>query len=137
MLTQKFTRTLLMALLAIPFLMFSKVYANPPGGPGYRAFSNAPGRPAFTESPFTRDFSYRERAHGGRDNPFDDGDHGRGDGRGGGRPSEPHMPGDPGDPRAPLDGGLSLLLAAGVGLGVKKAFRKNKIQPVEETDISE
>jgi hypothetical protein len=132
---QKITRTLWMALLAIPFLMFSKVYANHPGGPGYRAFSNAPGRPAFTESPFTRDFSYRERARGGRDNPFGGDDHGRGDGPGD-RPN-PHNPGDPGDPRAPLDGGLSLLLAAGIGLGVKKAFRKNKIQPVEETDISE
>jgi hypothetical protein len=133
---QKFTRTLLMASMAIPFLMFSTAYANHPGGPGYRAFSNPPGRPAFVEGPFTRDFSYGERAHGGRDNPFGGDDHGRGDGRGG-RPSEPHMPGDPGDPRAPLDGGLSLLLAAGIGLGVKKAFRKNKIQPVEETDISE
>jgi hypothetical protein len=135
---QKFTRILLMALLAIPILMLSTVYANPPGGPGYRAFSNTPGHPAFVEPPFTRDFSNRERARGGRGNPFDGGDHGRGDGRGGDRPSEPHMPGDPGDPRAPLDGGLSLLLAAGIGLGVKKAFgKKNAVQPVEEADITE
>jgi hypothetical protein len=27
---------------------------------------------------------------------------------------------------APIDGGISLLLAAGLGLGVKKAFNKNK-----------
>jgi hypothetical protein len=33
-----------------------------------------------------------------------------------------------GGTRAPLDGGLSLLLAAGVGLGVKKAFKKKAPQ---------
>ncbi len=32
-------------------------------------------------------------------------------------------PGDPGCPDCPIDGGLSLLLAAGVGLGVKR-YRK-------------
>lgn len=36
---------------------------------------------------------------------------------------------DPLDPTCPIDGGLSLLLAAGVGYGIKKArnSRKNKI----------
>lgn len=38
--------------------------------------------------------------------------------------------------QAPLDGGLSLLLAAGLGLGVKKAFRKNPALPNEAKDIS-
>jgi len=36
---------------------------------------------------------------------------------------------DPLDPTCPIDGGLSLLLAAGVGYGIKKArnTRKNRI----------
>jgi hypothetical protein len=32
---------------------------------------------------------------------------------------------DPLDPACPIDGGLSLLIAAGIGLGAKRAFRKN------------
>ena len=41
-------------------------------------------------------------------------------------------PGDPGcdplDPACPIDGGLSLLIAAGIGIGAKQAYkaRKNK-----------
>lgn len=31
---------------------------------------------------------------------------------------------DPLDPACPIDGGLSLLIAAGIGLGAKRAFRK-------------
>ena len=35
--------------------------------------------------------------------------------------------GDPGDdPDAPIDGGISLLIAAGVGYGLKKAHDKRK-----------
>jgi len=34
--------------------------------------------------------------------------------------------GDQDGPRAPLDGGISLLLAAGIGLGVKKSGPKEK-----------
>lgn len=43
-------------------------------------------------------------------------------------------PGDPGcdplDPACPIDGGLSLLIAAGIGLGAKKAYnsRKEKLE---------
>jgi len=33
---------------------------------------------------------------------------------------------DPGDPACPIDGGLSLLIAAGIGLGAKKAYDKKK-----------
>jgi hypothetical protein len=33
---------------------------------------------------------------------------------------------DPLDPACPIDGGISLLIAAGIGLGVKKAYDKNK-----------
>lgn len=44
-----------------------------------------------------------------------------------GGPSDPGC--DPLDPACPIDGGLSLLIAAGVGLGAKKAYdsrKKNK-----------
>lgn len=45
-------------------------------------------------------------------------------------PGGPIDPGcDPLDPACPIDGGLSLLIAAGVGLGAKKAYdsrKKNK-----------
>jgi len=34
--------------------------------------------------------------------------------------------GTPGDPDVPIDGGLSLLVAAGVGYGVKKVREKRK-----------
>ena len=33
---------------------------------------------------------------------------------------------DPFDPACPIDGGLSLLIAAGIGLGAKKAFKERK-----------
>ena len=33
---------------------------------------------------------------------------------------------DPLDPQCPIDGGLSLLIAAGIGLGAKKAYDKKK-----------
>ncbi len=39
-------------------------------------------------------------------------------------------PGDPGcdplDPACPIDGGLGILLAAGIGLGAKKAYNARK-----------
>ena len=31
---------------------------------------------------------------------------------------------DPADPTCPIDGGISLLIAAGIGLGARKAMRK-------------
>ena len=33
---------------------------------------------------------------------------------------------DPLDPSCPIDGGLSLLIAAGIGIGAKKAYDKKK-----------
>ena len=33
---------------------------------------------------------------------------------------------DPLDPLCPIDGGLSLLIAAGIGLGAKRAYDKKK-----------
>ena len=48
----------------------------------------------------------------------------------------PPPEGGPGGASAPLDGGISLLLAAGIGLGLKKATRKNKSSHEEGTVIS-
>ncbi len=48
------------------------------------------------------------------------------------------QPPDPGgDPGVPLDGGLSILLAAGIGYGAKKvheARKKGKQKSIEETN---
>jgi hypothetical protein len=33
---------------------------------------------------------------------------------------------DPFDPECPIDGGLSLLIAAGIGLGARKAYQRKK-----------
>jgi hypothetical protein len=39
--------------------------------------------------------------------------------------AQPIDPGcDPSDPACPIDGGLSILIAAGIGLGARKALRK-------------
>lgn len=44
--------------------------------------------------------------------------------------------GDPGeDPDAPIDGGVSLLIAAGIGYGIKKAHDKRKQHKV--LDVTE
>ncbi len=40
---------------------------------------------------------------------------------------------DPEDPLCPIDGGVSLLIAAGIGLGAKKAYQeRNKKNAVTE-----
>ena len=40
---------------------------------------------------------------------------------------------DPEDPLCPIDGGVSLLIAAGIGLGAKKAYQeRNKKNAVAE-----
>ncbi len=41
-----------------------------------------------------------------------------------GQVSDPNC--DPFDPLCPIDGGLSLLIAAGIGLGAKKAYQERK-----------
>ena len=35
---------------------------------------------------------------------------------------------DPLDPACPIDGGLSLLIAAGIGLGARKAYKAKKLK---------
>lgn len=45
---------------------------------------------------------------------------------------DPNNPGcDPLDPACPIDGGLGLLLAAGIGLGAKKAYEAKKAKAAE------
>ena len=48
-------------------------------------------------------------------------------------------PGDPGeDPDAPIDGGVGLLVVAGIGYGIKKAKdRKNKMNTINLTEIQD
>ena len=45
----------------------------------------------------------------------------------------PDNPG--GDPDIPIDGGLSLLIAAGVAYGAKKAYDKRKKEPKAQDDL--
>lgn len=50
------------------------------------------------------------------------------------------LPGDPGtdpDPQVPIDGGLSLLLAAGAGYGLKKVHDMKKKNKAAVQDVSE
>jgi len=46
---------------------------------------------------------------------------------------DPGTPTGP-DPDAPIDGGLSLLVAAGVGYGAKKIHKKRKKQQEQDTE---
>lgn len=41
-------------------------------------------------------------------------------------------PENQGNPACPIDGGLSLLLAAGVGLGARKAYLAKKTAPAQQ-----
>ena len=50
-------------------------------------------------------------------------------------PSDLFAQGDPGDggcdpldPACPIDGGLSLLIAAGIGIGARKAYKAKKLK---------
>ncbi len=43
--------------------------------------------------------------------------------------AQPDPGGDPDDTPIPFDGGLSLVIAAGVGYGVKKAYTTRKQKP--------
>ena len=47
------------------------------------------------------------------------------------------VPTIPGGENAPIDGGISLLLAAGLGLGVKKAFGKKKASDQDNSETAE
>jgi hypothetical protein len=117
-------RPLLIAVLALPILSISKAYAGPgfPPRPVHRPYDDL--------SPFDRTPDdlwpiYRD-GNGGRDGVNDDRRYWNDRLRDGGNP-QPN-----GGNSVPLDGGISLLLAAGLGLGLKKAMRKNKSSHEEE-----
>lgn len=44
------------------------------------------------------------------------------------------QPGDPGEPGVPIDGGISLLAAAGIGYGAKKIIDHRKKKNTEEEE---
>ena len=111
----------LLSLCVLTMFTFSKTFANAPGAPG------DPHRGGLRYEPYhesRRDFNNwlerRYSAEGRHTSPIAD-DPGSG-GNGGGQ--------------APIDGGLSLLLAAGLGLGVKKAMKRNVAVIGEAKDTS-
>ena len=106
---RKMIRVLFLALLVIPILTITQVKAN---GPSNQHGSNE----SFLERVFHDVFGRPGYSGNHRSGPFSN--------------SNPGSSGSSGSggTRAPLDGGLSLLLAAGVGLGVKKAFKKKNPQ---------
>lgn len=111
----------------LPILIPSTVFAF--GGPApaygfqdrerYRDMSGGRGQ-YDAEQTYLRRFELNRGHRFGRND--DQGSNSQGD--------QPNPPGA--GQNAPLDGGLSLLLAAGIGLGMKKAFGKNK--PAEENN---
>ncbi len=124
---KQFIRILFITLLVIPILTISKIQATP-GGP--RA-----GQSSLDRMPMGR-FEQRESFRNPFDNPFRQIDsHGRG--RGMDDHGDDHDgQGNDGN-RAPLDGGLSLLLAAGIGLGVKKAAQRKNAAAADAGEIGE
>lgn len=128
--------SILIAAVVLPVLSISKAYAGP-GSPfptpprAEDRHSHLFGRdPFFNQGPVTswsnldgdRNQVSDERMFDGWENGVNNSDHHHPAGDSGGGTS------------APLDGGISLLLAAGVGLGMKKAMRKKKSSE-EEVDV--
>jgi hypothetical protein len=123
-------RYLVISSFVLPVLIPSSVFAF--GGPTPYGFQDreryrdvSPGRGHLdAEQVYLRRF---ESNRGGRFGNDDDQGQNQGN---------PHV--TPNNPcsgeNAPIDGGLSLLLAAGLGLGVKKAFGRNKASKQENND---
>jgi hypothetical protein len=119
-------RPLLIAVLALSILSISKAYAGPgfPHHPLHKPYDDLS---LFDRTPADLWPSYGD---GGKDQINDDRMHwedrlhdlGNAPPNGGGN-------------SVPFDGGISLLLAAGLGLGLKKAMRKNKPSHEEGTVI--
>ena len=128
--------SILIAAVVLPVLSVSKACAGP-GSP----FPQSPRLedrnsllfardPLFNQAPVTswsnldgdRDQVSDERMYNGWENGLNNLD-------------QHHPAGNPGNngggTSAPLDGGISLLLAAGIGLGMKKAMRKKKSSEAE------
>jgi hypothetical protein len=120
-------RPLLIAVLALSILSISKAYAGPgfPPPPLHRPFDDLS---HFDRTPSDLWPIYRD---GDRDGVNDDRRYWNDRLRDAGNP-QPSGGGN----SVPFDGGISLLLAAGLGLGLKKAMRKNKSSHEEGTAIN-
>lgn len=121
---KKVLSVLFLSLVAIPVLTVTQAAANPgdEGGRKENQLTKWNDRLKFGE----RDHDYR--GYYGR--RLDDGPTGPVSG-------DPAAPGPGGGQSAPLDGGLSLLLAAGIGLGVKKAANLRKASRQQNPEIPE
>ena len=122
-------RPLLIAVSALLILSISKAYAGGPGfppDPSRRSFDDLP---VFKTTPNDLWPLYRDE---NRDRVNDDRRYW--DDRRLHDPRNPQSNGGGGN-SVPLDGGISILLAAGLGLGLKKAMRKNKSSHEEVTAI--
>ena len=121
---KKVLSVLFVSLVAIPVLTVTPAAAN-----------NGDERGRRNEETLTKwnthlKFGERDRAYRGYSGRSLD------DGSTGPVAGDPASPGGPGQ-SAPLDGGLSLLLAAGIGLGVKKASNLRKASRQKATEIPE
>jgi hypothetical protein len=122
---KKVLRLLTLTCIAIPFMAVS-VLAN--GDQGRFGGGNAD-RSAFGErNAFGGERSMYGAQRGGLDGRNGFGDHDRGNGR-----FDPNT----GGTTAPLSDWLPLLLAAGLGLGLKRIIDRNKALRLKNIDISE
>lgn len=130
---KKATRLLLLTAFAFPILLVSKAYAGP--GPGQRGGIGTGQQisPIGQNDPYASNDPYRLQDPSGQtgtENSLDRGldndpfaDHDSYPGATGG-PNDDGSNGNGGT--APLDGGISILLAAGLALGAKKARDRHK-----------
>jgi hypothetical protein len=125
---------LLIAVLALPFLPVSRAFAGGPGiPPPFAVHRLTPGLPHLESE--SHDF-----LHPGQQedrNAINDGRMSWRDRDGDPLASPPPPEGGPGGASAPLDGGISLLLAAGIGLGLKRAMGKKKASDKDGTSDEE
>lgn len=122
---KKVLSVLFLSLVAIPVLTVQQASANDGDGKG---------RKEDQLTKWNQHLKFGERDHDYR------GYWGRRSEDGSGTPvtGSPTTPGGSGGGQsAPLDGGLTLLLAAGIGLGVKKAATRRKVSRQENSEIPE
>ena len=119
-------RPLLIAVSALLILSISKAYAGGPGyppDPSHRSFDGFSRTPDYLLPLFRDEDGNRDRVNNDRMYWND-------------RLRDPRNPQPNGGGNSvPLDGGISLLLAAGLGLGLKKAIRKSRSSHEEETAV--
>lgn len=128
---KKLLRFLVISSFVLPVLIPSTVYAFGGPVPAYgfqdreRYRDMSPDRGHYdAEQTYLRRFELNRGDRFG--DPDDQGNNSNSQG------NQPNTPGA--GQNAPLDGGLSLLLAAGIGLGVKKAFGKKKATEQDNND---